>query len=92
MRQSRFDDDHHNTESIALLLSSKMNSNLPTVRSKLSGTVRTFMPEERSKKNNQEGFGKERERLEKEKEGLDREKESLDGKEKESNGSNNENQ
>lgn len=35
MKQSRFDDDHHNTESIEQLLDTKMGSNLPSVRAKI---------------------------------------------------------
>ena len=44
MRQSRFDDDHHNTDSIEQLLNNKMVSNLQTNRNRMSGMVRESIP------------------------------------------------
>lgn len=44
MKQSRFDDDHHNTESIAQLLNSKMNSNTNTFRAKREEITRLSIP------------------------------------------------
>lgn len=55
MKQSRFDDDHHNTESIAQLLDSKMQSNLPTIRTKLPESHKNSIIDSQNKKGSQRG-------------------------------------
>ena len=51
MKQSRFNDDHHNTQSIAQLLNNKMISNPPTVRTNLSKMGQSTVPNSEEKPN-----------------------------------------
>ena len=51
MKQSRFNDDHHNTQSIAQLLNNKMVSNPPTFRSNLSKMGVSTVPNSEEKPN-----------------------------------------
>ena len=49
MKQSRFDDDHHNTESIEQLFNHKINGNTSTFRSKASVGYRVSIPSSEDK-------------------------------------------